>query len=135
MQGVQVTALLLVVAGPGLVPALGAAVAGLGADTAGHRGQQRSQAGVAVAGVEGGQEHAGEGGLLEQDLPLPHTLGSCQVPTSRLVTGGLESELLTGSLYLTVFSKPLTLTIISILLLRPPALWYAPKMFCPKNFG
>ena len=122
VQGVQMAALVLVVAGPGPVPALGAAVSGLGAHNAGHGGQQWRQAVVTVAGVEGGQEHAGEGALLKQDLPLLHSLCSCQVPPSRLITGGLKPELLTGSLDLTVFSKLLTVTIISILLLLSPGL-------------
>ena len=74
---------------------------------------------MTVTGVEGGQEHAGEGGLLEQDLPLLHTLGSCQVSPSCLITGCLKPELLTSSLYLTVFSKLLTITIITTLLLPP----------------
>ena len=117
VQGVQVSTLVLVVAGPGLVSAHGAAVARLSTDTAGDWGQERSQAVMTVAGVEGGQEHAGEGGLLEQDLPLLDTLGSCQVSPSCLITGCLKPELLTSSLYLTVFSKLLTVTIITTLLL------------------
>ena len=85
VQGVQVPALVLVVAGPGPVSALGAAVSGLGAHNAGHGGQQRSQAVVTVAGVEGGQQHTGERGLLEQDLTLLHSLFGGQISPSCFV--------------------------------------------------
>ena len=85
VQDVQVSTLMFVITLPRSVSADPAAVPGLRADTAGDRSQERGKAVVAVTGVEGGKEHAAEGGLPEQNLPLLHNLCRPEISTTYFI--------------------------------------------------